>query len=282
MGESSDSRPGPAPEIVSHYEEAVDEAARLTEGHGLLELVRVREILLRYLPPPPADVIDVGGAAGIHSLWLARRGYSAHLLDPVPGHVELARRASEEQPDHPLAEAVVGDARDLPFEAGSADAALLFGPMYHLTEREDRLTALSEARRALRPGGVLLAAAISRFASALDGLARRLLDDPEFRAIVARDLEEGQHRNPTDDPEYFTTAFFHHPDELADEVREAGFEHETTLGVEGPAWILGDLDEHLSDPERRDRLLDIVRRIEREPTLLGASAHLLAVGRKVS
>ncbi len=126
------------------------------------------------------------------------------LLDAVPLHVDQAREVSSRQPDHPFT-AVVGDARELPYEDQSADAVVLFGPLYHLTERDDRLRALAEARRVLRPDGVVLAAAISRFASLSDGLKYGLLEDPAFVQIVSRDLDEGQHRNPGDHPNYFTT-----------------------------------------------------------------------------
>ena len=95
-----------------------------------------------------------------------------------------------------LAGAQVGDARRLPYGDASADAALLLGPLYHLTDRGDRLTALSEARRVLRTGGLVAAAAISRFASTFDGLARGFLADPRFEHVVERDVHDGQHRNP--------------------------------------------------------------------------------------
>jgi ubiquinone/menaquinone biosynthesis C-methylase UbiE len=95
-----------------------------------------------------------------------------------------------------LASITQGDARQLDFPAGSADAALLLGPLYHLVERPDRLQALLEARRVLRPRGVLFAASISRFASLIDGLSRGFFQDAEFRKIVEADLTYGLHRNP--------------------------------------------------------------------------------------
>lgn len=266
-------------EVLSHYESGY-EAQRLSRGTGQLERARTEELVKRYLPSPPAVIFDVGGGAGVYSCWLAREGYEVHLVDAMPLHVELAQQASRQQPDHALASISVGDARRLDREAASVDAVLLFGPLYHLTARSDRIAALGEARRILRPGGLLLAAAISRFASALDGLFLRLMDDPEFLNIVRRDLAEGQHRNPSHHPAYFTTAFFHHPEELKAEVEEAGLRHEETLAIEGPGWLLQDFEDHWNDEGRRARLLDTVRAVESEASLLGASAHLMAVARK--
>jgi SAM-dependent methyltransferase len=219
-------------------------------------------------------VLDVGGAAGVYALPLAAQGYQVHLVDPLARHVQQALRASAEQPDGPLASATVGDARQLDRPDASVDAALLFGPLYHLTERADRVRALVEARRVLRPGGVLAGAAISRFASTLDGLLRGYLDEPGFEAIVERDVREGQHRNPTGRPEWFTTAYFHLPEDLAQEVGEAGLRLHAVFAVEGPAWMLPDIERRLADPARRERLLAAIRRVETEPSLLGASAHL--------
>jgi SAM-dependent methyltransferase len=253
----------------------VSEERRL--GTWNLERVRTWEQLGRYLPSPPTVVLDVGGAAGVYALPLAAQGYEVHLVDPVALHVRQALRASARQPAAPLAGATVGDARRLEWPDDSVDAVLLLGPLYHLTDRGDRLRALAEARRVLRPGGIVVAAAISRFASTLDGLLRGHLDEPGFEAIVEGDLRDGQHRNPAGRPEWFTTAYFHLPEELGPEVTEAGLRLEAVLAVEGPAWMLPDIEQRLADPDPRERVLAAIRRVETEPSLLGASAHLLAV-----
>jgi ubiquinone/menaquinone biosynthesis C-methylase UbiE len=263
------------PEAVAYYARG-REATRLGEGHGPLELARTCEILERWLPGPPADVLDVGGGPGAYAVWLARRGYRVGLVDAVPLHVTQAldAAASAGQPFS----ARVGDARRLEERDGVADAVLLLGPLYHLTERAERLQALREARRVLRPGGLVFAAGVSRFASLLSGLFDGLLADPAFGAIVERDLADGQHRNPTSH-DYFTTAFFHHPDELRAEVAGAGFTVEAVLGVEGPGWALPDLATRWADPARRAEILAAARAIEGEPSLLGFHAHIVAVGR---
>ncbi len=225
-------------------------------------------------------MLDVGGGAGAYACWLASRGYQVHLIDPVPRHVEQALAASVKQPHHPLASAAVGDARQLDQADQTADAVLLLGPIYHLTERAERLTALREALRVLRSGGLVWVAAISRFASLLDSLSHGFFDRPEFASILDGDLSEGQHRNPTGNLMYFTDSFFHLPDELAAELTEAGFDLVELVPVEGPCWLARDFDRLWNDPQQRERLLASLRLVEHEPTLIGASSHLLAIGRK--
>ncbi len=261
-------------EIAAHYE-VYDEATRLSEGDGQLEEMRTRLIIERYLQPPPAVVLDVGGGPGVYAHWLADAGYAVHLRDPMANHVEQAS-ASEGS----LASAKVGDARELDFDDGSVDAVLLLGPLYHLTELEDRIRALREALRVLRSGGLLVAAGISRFAAALDGVWRNFIADPAFRRIVQRGLTDGQHRNPTGHPMFFTTAYFHRPDDLLAELEGAGFQRAEVLAVEGVGWIAPDFADRWADESDRANILDLVALTESEPSILGASPHLLAVGRK--
>jgi ubiquinone/menaquinone biosynthesis C-methylase UbiE len=262
-----------ANEIVQHYASGY-EVGRLASGTSRLELLRTRELIARYLPPPPATILDVGGGPGIHALWLASLGYDVHLVDIVPLHIEQARAA---QWGNSLASTTVGDARALEAATGSVDAVLLMGPLYHLTEDADRLQALREALRVTKTGGWLFAAGISRFASLFDGVYFGFLEDPEFRAIVAQDLASGQHRNPGNHPAYFMSTYFHHPEDLRREVAAPGWDVQTLVGIEGPgAWATS-----LASPAlAADHLIEAARAIEAEPTLLGLSPHLMVVARR--
>jgi ubiquinone/menaquinone biosynthesis C-methylase UbiE len=266
----------PQPEIARHYER-MQEGRRITEGLGQLELLRTQEVLRRYLPVHPSSIIDIGGGTGVHASWLASQGHRVHVVDLVGHHVETAAR-QDGSPGRITAE--VGDARDLAVADDSFDAALLFGPLYHLTEREDRLRTWAEAQRAVRAGGYIFAAAISRFASLFDGLARGFLFDPAFRGIAERDLEDGQHRNPDDVPHWFTTAYLHHPDEFRQEAEDSGVEVLAVLGVEGLAGWLPQLSDRWTSPEGREAILFAARRVESEASLIGLSAHLIAVTRR--
>jgi len=120
------------------------------------------------------------------------------------------------------------------------DAVLLLGPLYHLVEREDRLACLREAHRVCARR-LAWGAAISYFASLFGFAVAWILRRPCFALIVARDLEEGQHRNSTGNPLYFTDASLH-PDELLREFLSTGFQLLELVAIEGPGWLARDFD----------------------------------------
>lgn len=261
------------PRVVARYErDDFSEGDRLfSPGFGELTRLRTWELFARLLPVPPGVVLDVGGGPGVHAQWLANRGYDVTMFDPIKRHIdEAAARAGTSQ--HPFS-VEVGDARELPVEHGTADVVLLMGPLYHLPDHADRLLALREARRALRSGGVLLAEVISRFAWLLDRTHHDDLADPDRW----RDFDENISTGMSAPPDLLTDggfyAYFHRPEEAAREVEAAGFAEVSTFAVEGFAANLHDLAGRLArDPEP---VLRAVRMVEREPSLLGASPHVL-------
>ena len=201
------------PEVVAYYE-CGDEQNRLTARIGRLEWARTWVLLQRHLPGPKATIVDVGGGPGAYAVPLALAGHDVHLVDAMPLHVAQAGQAAEAAETR-LASAEVGDARELVFPDASADGVLLLGPLYHLLEQAERVAALAEAHRVLRPGGVLAAVAVSRFASLIEGLRYGWACD--HRGIVESGLHSGIHRNPDALPHRFTTAHVARPEELAAE-----------------------------------------------------------------
>lgn len=274
----SDGSPSVASEIRAFYER-IDEATRLHAGDGLLERERTQEIVLRFLPGGALRVADVGGGPGEHACWLAGLGHDVALVDAVPRHVEQAAARAAADGLAARVTCAQGDARALPLESGSCDAVLLLGPLYHLTERADRLAALREARRVVRPGGVVFAAGISRAAALLDGLRRELLDDDRYVSMARRDIEDGRHSCPPGAP-WFTTAYMHRPEELAVEMTDASLDVVLLAGIEGPGMWLPDLAERWAEPVRREQILMTARLLESEPSVRGVSAHLLGVAER--
>lgn len=263
-------------EIRDYY--ACDrEHDRLSHDLGAVEFVRTLDVLERVLPPAPAKVLDIGGGTGVYARELLKTGYSVHLLDAMPNHIE---RVQADPLLAALESVTLGDARTLPYADATTDAALLLGPLYHLTADADRAKVLAEAWRVLKPGGVLAAAIIPR-AGAIAGDFKHGLDEEEYsRPIRERVYLTGEYLNPENRPGFFTTAYFHHPGELETELEAAGFSGVKLYALEGLANLLADPILELSDPVRRDGLLTALRLTENDPALLGVSAHVLGVGIK--
>jgi hypothetical protein len=129
----------------------------------------------------------------------------------------------------------------------------------------------------LRPGGILLAFAITRYAGLIYGLLRGHVFDPVYRRMVKTEVQTGHREDPPDWLVTFPNAFFHHPDELKAELEDGGLVHERTLGILGPSWMVPDLDASWRDETQREIILEIARLTEAEPIL---GPRLLAVARK--
>ena len=171
----------------------------------------------------------------------------------------------------PGVSAEVGDARTLPVADAAVDVVLLLGPLYHLRDAGDRALALAEARRVLAPGGVLVAAAISRYTGVLElGSDGRLSQDLE--APVGAVVGTGDY----DGHAGFVAAHFHTAPELREEVAAAGWDQVTVHGVEGPAWPALDAAGLDAFDALVDAALRCARLVERDPHLIHTSAHLLA------
>jgi SAM-dependent methyltransferase len=184
----------------------------------------------------------------------------------VPVHIERARARGFV--------AHIGDARALGYDDGTFDAVLLLGPLYHLRDRAERLQALREARRVLRPNGVVAAAAVTRIAVALNWLRNGSLDAPSAKEIVRRISSVGYDDTESSDGVFY----FHTVAELEQEVRAAGFGSVAIRGLEGPAWPL--LDQTCPpDHPLLSHVIDVARLADADAATVGASAHMLALAR---
>jgi SAM-dependent methyltransferase len=257
---------------VRAYYERGEERARLSDGRGQLEFIRTTEIVARRLPPPPAVIADIGGGPGRYALWLASLGYQVEHRDLMPLHVGQLQQAAAGLPEIRTA---TGDARTLDLPDASADAVLLLGPLYHLASRADRTAAVREAARILRPRGPLFAAAISRWATRIDGIIgnQTYLEHPAVLDLI--DEVERTGIVPPLHPGAFS-AYSHRPADLRAELTEAGLEVLHLATVEGPGMILADLDARMADPADRAVILDAARALESVPELIGFGPHLLA------
>ncbi|GAA1683593.1 class I SAM-dependent methyltransferase [Glycomyces endophyticus] len=257
-------------EIAAYYERGGERDRLVHNARGRLEFARMQDLLRRLLPGDGLDVLDVGGATGVHASWLAADGHKVTLVDPVPGQVAVAALL-------PGVDAKVGDARALPCGDGEFDAVLLMGPLYHLTDRAQRVQAVAEARRCARPGGTVAAVTINRTAGWCDHLLFRAggRDKGIGAEASLRVMREGVLRYT--DQDIFTTAYLSHPGEVASEFADAGLPEPAQYAVQGFPGYIPELEALIDDEDARAHLMEGLRVIEREPSLIGASNHLLTV-----
>jgi SAM-dependent methyltransferase len=241
---------------------AGDEDIRMALARNQLEWVRTCDLLARWLPPPPATVIDAGGGPGRQARHLLDCGYDVTLYDLVPKHVEQATARG--------VPARVGDARRLPAGDATADGVLILGPLYHLPDAHDRAQALGEASRVLRPGGVAVVAALSRWGRVFVRAAAGELGDQAWHQHTLTSMRRGRvdHGDAWD-----RAVYLHDTDQLEAELRAAGLHQVQVVGVEGPAgaWAR-------RDPALNAHAVELAQ--VAETAMAEASIHLLARGIK--
>lgn len=275
--------------VLAGYNAGI-EKDRLRTGIGLIEFERTKEILLEKLPDPPAVIYDIGGAYGEYAWWLASLGYEVHLFDLAETNIAMSAELAAEYPGVNLASAVVSDARSVPRPDRSADAILLMGPLYSITEYEERILAIKESRRLLKDGGILFSAALTPYSVLVprlslyridDSAKRRELDDPAVLSTIERALEDGCYINPEKKiASGLGSTYLHTAKALREELSMGGFDTATVHGVMGGAWLAPNLDNLLANEETKAVLMKTVRMLDTHEEIIGLSGHLLAVSRK--
>src|SRR6478609_366694 len=259
-------------EKIKHFYSHALEENRLESEEFKLEGLRTKEIISRYLSNNKLEILDIGGAAGFYSFWLQEQGHHVSLVDLSPTNIELAKKRSASS-GVILSKMDVGDATNLKYPNQQFDIVLLLGPLYHLTDRRERISALAEVKRVLKPGGILIAAFISRYASLIDVFLKDLVIDDKFFQLLKTDLLTGVHLNDTDNLNYFTTAYFHTPNEIKSEVSESGLTFEKLIAVESFGWTVKNFKEKENNKSYMNKLFEVIQLVETNEDLIATSPH---------
>lgn len=262
-------------DIADYYNrDPLSERNRL-ERHQL-EYDLTWRCLGRYLPPR-GTVLEIGAATGRYTLELARRDFQVTAVDMSVNLLEICRGELESAGLESQVQLLTADARDLSvIPKSNFDAVLLMGPLYHLVEVPDRELALRQAYDRLRSGGVIFSAFISRlgiFGDLIKNVPAWIESQTEVQAL----LERG-----SDPPEIRHAGFrgyFARPEEIVPLHAAVGFETITLVGVE-PGISADDESYNRLEDSRKRLWLDLFDSISAEPSIIGASRHLLHIGRK--
>ena len=258
----------------SSYDSNPDREHERLEQHRL-EYDLTWRYLQDYLPADGA-VLEIGAATGRYTLELARRGYEVTAVDLSAALLARCRKNLADEGLESRVRLLVADARNLGEVSGEFTAVLLMGPLYHLVEEADRKLALKEALAHLRPGGVLFSAFLSRL-----GIMGDLLKDApqwiEERAHVRSFLEHG--KRPDHYPKGGFRGYFARVGEIAPLHEALGLQTLVLAGVE-PGISTDDESYNKLPAEQRRLWLELLYEISAEASILGASRHLLYVGKK--
>lgn len=262
-------------DIAAHYDAGVDDEDARLERHQL-EYDLTWRYLTRYLPPAGA-ILEIGAATGRYTLALCRRGYSVTAVDLSAALLERCQRRLASEELNGRAQFVVADARDLRGVLSRAfDAVLLMGPLYHLVFAEDRREAVRQAADRLRSGGLLFSAHLSR-AGVLGDFMKRMPDWIERGDDVRSLLDRGT--RPDDTPRGGFRGYFARVSEIKPLHEALGIRTVVLAGVE-PAISADDESYNTLPSPRREQWLDLLFDVSADETTVGASRHLLYIGRK--
>lgn len=232
--------------------------------------------LNQYLPPQ-GSILEVGAGTGRYTLELAKRGYTVTAVDMSAALLEECRKSIADAGLERQVRFILADARDLSEVAEKGfDAALLMGPLYHLIVETDRKLALKEAFDRLKEGGIQFSAFISRF-GIMGDLVKNVPNWIEDQIEVHSLLELGY--NPQEHPASSFRGYFAKVSEIAPLHEMIGFETLTVAGVE-PGISADDESYNKLEGKQRQLWLDLLYEISTERSIIGASRHLLYIGRK--
>lgn len=252
---------------------------RLTLPLCAIELASTLRLIERYFPPY-GHVGDIGSGPGRYALELRKRGYAVTLVELAEKELAFAREQFE-RAQFQAENYIAADARDLSrLKTESFDAALLLGPLIHIIERSERVKALLELKRVLKPGSVAIVSYLNSWGLIRTGVTDfpQLYQDRNFLGAML-----GEIAFPEPLPE-FTICYWSTPPLACQELSDAGFQVVSYAGAEGVVGGMGPLIEKLAatEPVAYANLVEFAAEMCELPQFRDGADHLHIVVRKPS
>lgn len=252
--------------IEKHYNKHPEDL-RLLRRHGIVEFETTMYHLHRFLRPG-MHLLDIGAGTGRYTSALMAEGYNVKAVELVRRNIDVFLKRE------PTADVVQSDARHMPFlPDASADITLLLGPLYHLIGDEEKLKALTEARRVTKPGGLIFVAYLMNEYSILS----YCFDEDRIDGLMERGAVDEDFHIQANQDELYDYVRLEDIDRLD---RMAGLDRVTIFSPDGPSDYMRTRLNQMSD-ETFARFLDYQKQVSERPELMGAGSHVVDVVRKV-
>ena len=284
-------------EKVKNYYKQFDEKNRLkNDNSGKLEFLMTMRILEKNLPlvqvsqgdggidgvesADGVSILDLGGGAGVYSFPLAKKGYKVWLADLSETLLAQANKQKEEDNVHNLISCNQVNATNLScYEDQSFDIVLLFGPLYHLTEKAEREKCISEVGRVLKKGGKVFASFIPHLSGSI-ALVQRFCWSPEQVDINTLDecFASGKFKNLSD--KGFQEGYYPASDEIENLFSANGFKKELLRSIRGFGYEKEDVIYKFKTKNVFETLLDLIDSTAEEKSIIEMCGHAMYVGVK--
>ncbi|MBU1355492.1 MAG: methyltransferase domain-containing protein [Candidatus Edwardsbacteria bacterium] len=262
-------------DIAAFYNNDPDAEHFRLERHQL-EFDLTCRYLEKYLPPK-GSILEIGAATGRYTIELARQGYDITAVDISEKMFVKCRSLLQSEGLEHKVKFIISDARDLgPVSKNDYDAVLMMGPLYHLIYENDRILALKNVFARLKKDSLIFTTFISRYGIFGEVMKKEpgwIDHESEVRSV----LEFG--RDPEHSPKGEFRGYFANVSELAPLHEAVGFKTIVVAGVE-PGISAEDEIYNTLVGKRRELWLNLLFQTSAEPTTVGASRHLIYIGKK--
>ncbi len=264
---------------IEKYYAQFDEKNRLFhDNSGKLEYERTIRILKQYLPKN-AKILDLGGGAGVYSFALADLGYEVSLADLSEN---LIHQAIEENlgRENKIISCEVVNALDLTiYEDEQFDVVLLFGPLYHLLEKQERDQCLKEVNRVLKRNGMVLASFIPYLSGSI-AIIDRYFRHPEQVDVKNLDtvFKTGKFNNLSD--KGFQEGYYATVEEIESLFREHQFQKLETKSIRGIGYEKEDYLYKIEGNPIFHKIMEWIEETSTKPEIIEMCGHAIYIGKK--
>ena len=238
------------------------------------------KILTHYLNKS-CKILDLGGGAGVYSFPLANLGNEVILADFSPKLIEEARNKKDLEKVDNLISCDIENAINLSYENDTFDVVLLFGPLYHLLDEDEREKCINEIYRVLKNGGLIFASFIPYLSGSIAIIDRYFRHNEQVNVDnLNKVFETGKFNNNS--LSGFQEGYYPTLDEIKKLFSKNGFEQIDMLSIRGIGYEKEDSLYNIKDKEMFNKIIEIIEKTSRKEEIISMCGHAMYIGRKIT